>query len=205
MKRRIEFRKLKKKDRKELCYLLAEQEGYEDFFENENDAENYAKAVVEQSAGTCDYKAVVAIDNHIVGAVIGYKVKKLSFWGELKKKFLYIRLKMKKRNREALECLLELEQMEQELIERNQVASQNVIALFLTARKYNNTEIKKNLLREWELYVKKHNNTSSYIVVNRNRLLGCLDDYSKIDEMSVMIQPKVQRFRFHKSLYQKFV
>lgn len=171
MKRRLEFRELKKKDRKELCHLLMEQEGYEEFFEREKDAKIYAKAVAEQAIGTCAYKAVAAIDNHIVGAVIGCRVKNPGFWGGLKKKFAYLRLKV----------------------------------LFLTAKKYNNTEIQKNLLREWELYVKRHSLTSSYIVINGNRTHGSLEGYSKIDKRSVMIQPKVQRFRFYKSLYQKFV
>lgn len=203
MKRRIEFRELKKKDKKELCRLLVKQEGYRDFFEKEKDAENYAKAVVEQSVRTCAYKVVAAIDNCIVGAVIGYKVKKPGMWGRMKKKFSYTRLNWKKKNRQVLECLSEVEEMEQELMKRNQATSQNVIALFLTAKKYNNTEIQKNLLRDWELYVKKHNITSSYIVVNGNRLPGRLGDYSKIDDKSVMIQPKVQRFRFYKAIYQK--
>lgn len=205
MKRRIEFRELKKKDEKELCHLLVEQEGYEKFFEKEKDAETYAKAVVEQSVGTCAYKAVAAIDNHIVGAIIGYRVNKLGFWRRVKKKFSYIWLTVKKKNREVLECLAELEQMERELMKRNLVDSQYVITLFLTAKKYNNTEIQKNLLKEWELYVKKHNSTSSYILVNGNGTPGSLGDYSKIDEKSVMIQPKIQRFRFHKSLYIKNV
>lgn len=205
MKRRLEFRELKKKDRKELCHLLMEQEGYEEFFEREKDARIYAKAVAEQAIGTCAYKAVAAIDNHIVGAVIGCRVKNPGFWGGLKKKFSYLRLKIKKKNREVLECLAELEQMERAMLERNQVALQNMMVLFLTAKKYNNTEIQKNLLREWELYVKRHSLTSSYIVINGNRTHGSLEGYSKIDEKSAMIQPKVQRFRFHKSLYQKFV
>lgn len=205
MKRRLEFRELKRKDRKELCHLLMEQEGYEEFFEREKDAKTYAKTVVEEVIRTCAFKVVAVIDNHIVGAIIGCRVKKPGFLGRLKKKFAYLRLKIKKKNREVLECLAELEQMEQALLERNQVALQNMMVLFLIAKKYNNTEIPKNLLREWELYMKRHSLTSSYVVINGNRTHGSLEGYSKIDEKSAMIQPKVQRFRFHKSLYQKFV
>lgn len=205
MKRRIEFRKLKKKDRKGLCHLLTEQEGYKDFFEKAKDAEIYAKLVADQSIRACVYKAVAAMDDYIVGAVIGCRIGKSGLWGEMKKKIFYTRLQIKSKNREVLKYLSKMEQMEQELLKNNQVDSKNMIVLFLIDSRYSNTEIPKNLLREWEQYMKEHNSTSSYIVINGTRFSAGIEDYSKIDEKSVMIQPKVQRFRFHKSLYQKFL
>lgn len=205
MKRKIEFRELKKRDKKELVRLFVDQEGYKDFFEKEKDVEIYTKEVMERVIGTCVYKAAAVIDDHIIGAVIGCSTKKLGLWRKLKEKFFFARLKIKKNNREVLKCLSELDRLEQELMERNQVTPQNVIVLFVIVKKYNNTQISKNLLRGWEMYIRKNNFISSYMVVNGNRTPESVGDYSKIDENSAMIQPKVQRFRFHKSLYQKFV
>ena len=49
MKQRIEIRSLKRRDKKELSRLLRRQEGYDEFFSEEKDADTLAKAVAERS------------------------------------------------------------------------------------------------------------------------------------------------------------
>ena len=48
MKQRIEIRSLKRTDKKELSRLLRRQEGYDEFFSEEKDADILAKAVAER-------------------------------------------------------------------------------------------------------------------------------------------------------------
>lgn len=136
MRLKIEFRELKRKDKKELYRLLMEQEKYEDFFEKAEDAEIYAKAKIERYLGTCTYRKVAAVGDQIVGAIIGSKRIKNGILANLKEKLCYIRLKTKKKNREVLNCLLSLEEMERRLLEEEQIDEKNLIVLFLTKKRY---------------------------------------------------------------------
>ena len=122
---------------------------------------------------------------------------------KIREKFYYLRLKMKKRNREALKCLSELEKMEKEMLEENRIPSSNLMSLFLMLRRYQSTEISESLLNHWENCVKAHKNSYSYVVINGRREPGYLDGYERQDEKYVMIQPKIRRFRFYKTLYRK--
>lgn len=70
MRQKVEFRELKRKDKKELYRLLKEEEKYEEFFEKAEDAEIYAKAVLERYLGTCTYRKVAAVGEQIVGEVL---------------------------------------------------------------------------------------------------------------------------------------
>ena len=49
MKQNIEIRKLKRRDTKELSRLLRRQEGYDEFFTEEKDADILARASAERS------------------------------------------------------------------------------------------------------------------------------------------------------------
>lgn len=205
MSQKVEFRELKRKDKKELRRLLKEQEGYEEFFENTKDAETYAKMMVEQYLGTCAYKKVAAVGERIVGAVIGSRKKNSSFLTSLKKRFCYIRLNMRKKNKEVLNCLSRLEQMEQELLREEKIEDENFIALFLIEKRYERTQIQEILLREWEGRGKERKKSCSYIVINGKITPRFFEEhfFLKRGEASVMIQPKEQRFRFYKALYRK--
>ena len=203
MKQKIEIRSLKKTDKKELSRLLRRQEGYDDFFTDEKDADTLAKAVAERSLSTCAFGEAAFVDGQMVGAVVGSRTKKRGVLSKIREKIYYLRLKMKKRNREALKCLSELEKMEKEMLEENRIPSSNLMSLFLMLRRYQNTEISESLLNHWEDCVKAHKNSYSYVVINGRREPGYLDGYERQDEKYVMIQPKIRRFRFYKTLYRK--
>lgn len=205
MRQKVEFRELKRKDKKELYRLLKEEEKYEEFFEKAEDAEIYAKAVLERYLGTCTYRKVAAVGEQIVGAVIGSKRRKNSILANLKEKFCYIRLKMKKKNREVLNCLSSLEQMERKLLEEEQIDDGNLIVLFLVKKRYEKTQIQETLLKEWESEEGEQQKSCSYIVINGKTEPRFFEEHSflKRGETSVMIQPKDQRFRFYKALYRK--
>ncbi len=203
MKQRIEIRSLKRTDKKELSRLLRRQEGYDEFFSEEKDADTLAKAVAERSLSTCTFGEAAFVDGRMVGAIVGSRTKKRGVLSKIREKFYYIRLRMKKRNREALKCLSELETMEKEMLEKNRIPFSNLMSLFLMLRRYQNTEISESLLNHWEDCVKAHKNSYSYVVINGRREPGYLDGYERQDEKYVMIQPKIRRFRFYKTLYRK--
>ena len=203
MKQKIEIRSLKKTDKKELSRLLRRQEGYDDFFTDEKDADTLAKAVAERSLSTCAFGEAAFVDGQMVGAVVGSRTKKRGILSKIREKFYYLRLKMKKRNREALKCLTELEKMEMEMLEENRIRPFNLISLFPVIRRYQNTQISGTLLKHWEDWVKAHKNSYSYVVINGRREPGYLEGYERRDEKYVMIQPQFRRFRFYKTLYRK--
>lgn len=203
MKQRIEIRSLKRTDKKELSRLLRRQEGYDEFFSDEKDADTLAKVVAERSLNTCVFGEAAFVDGKMVGAVVGSRTKKRGILSKIREKFYYIRLKMKKRNRDALKCLSELEKIEKEMLEENRIPSSNLMLLFLMIRRYQNTEISESLLNHWEDFVKAHKSSYSYVVINGKREPGYLDGYERQDEKYVMIQPKIRRFRFYKTLYRK--
>lgn len=203
MKQNIEIRSLKKADKKELSRLLKRQEGYDEFFSEEKDADILAKAVAERSLSTCAFGEAAFVDGRMAGAIVGSRTKKRGVLSKIREKIYYLRLKMKKRNREALKCLSELEKMEKEMLEENRIPSSNLMSLFLMLRRYQNTEISESLLNHWEDCVKAHKNSYSYVVINGRREPGYLDGYERQDEKYVMIQPKIRRFRFYKTLYRK--
>lgn len=203
MKQKIEIRSLKRTDKKELSRLLRMQEGYDEFFTDEKDADTLAKAVAERSLSTCVFGEAAFVDGRMVGAVVGSRTKKRGLLSKIREKFYYIRLKMKKRNRDALKCLSELEKLEKEMLEENRIPSSNLMSLFLMTRRYQNTQISESLLKHWEDCVKVHKNSYSYVVINGRREPGYLDGYERQDEKYVMIQPKIRRFRFYKTLYRK--
>ena len=156
MKQRIEIHSLKKTDKKELSRLLRRQEGYDEFFSEEKDAETLAKAVAERSLSTCTFGEAAFVDGQMVGAIVGSSTKRRGILSKIREKFYYLRLKMKKRNRDALKCLSELEKMEREMLEENRIPSSNLMSLFLMQRRYRNIEISGTLLNHWEDYVKAH-------------------------------------------------
>lgn len=203
MKQRIEIRSLKRRDKKELSRLLRRQEGYDEFFSEEKDADTLAKAVAERSLSTCTFGEAAFVDGRMVGAIVGSRTKKRGILSKMREKFYYLRLKMKKRNRDALKCLSELEKMEKEMLKENRIPSSNLMSLFLMQRRYQNTQISETLLNHWEDCVKAHKNSYSYVVINGRREPGYLDGCEKQDEKYVMIQPKFRRFRFYKTLYRK--
>lgn len=203
MKQKIEIRSLKRTDKKELSRLLRRQEGYDEFFTDEKDADTLAKAVAERSLSTCAFGEAAFVDGRMVGAVVGSRTKKRGILSKIREKFYYIRLKMKKRNRDALKCLSELEKLEKEMLEENRIPSSNLMSLFLMTRRYQNTQISESLLNYWEDCLKVHKNSYSYVVINGRREPGYLDGYERQDEKCVMIQPKIRRFRFYKTLYRK--
>lgn len=203
MKQKIEIRSLKRTDKKELSRLLRRQEGYDELFPDEKDADTLVKAVAERSLSTCVFGEAAFVDGRMVGAVVGSRTKKRGLLSKIREKFYYIRLKMKKRNRDALKCLSELEKLEKEMLEENRIPSSNLMSLFLMTRRYQNTQISESLLKHWEDCVKVHKNSYSYVVINGRREPGYLDGYERQDEKYVMIQPKIRRFRFYKTLYRK--
>lgn len=203
MKQRIEIRSLKRRDKKELSRLLKRQEGYDEFFSEEKDADTLAKAVAERSLSTCAFAEGAFVDDRMVAAIVGSRTKKRGVLSKIREKLYYIRLNMKKRNRDALKCLSELEKMEKEMLEENRILSSNLMSLFLMLRRYQNTKISETLLNHWEDCVKAHKNSYSYVVVNGRREPGYLEGYERQDEKYVMIQPKFRRFRFYKTLYRK--
>lgn len=203
MKQKIEIRSLKKTDKKELSRLLRRQEGYDDFFTDEKDADTLAKAVAERSLSTCAFGEAAFVDGQMVGAVVGSRTKKRGVLSKIWEKFYYIRLKMKKKNRDALRSLSELEKMEMEMLEENRIRPFNLISLFPVIRRYQNTQISGTLLKHWEDWVKAHKNSYSYVVINGRREPGYLEGYERRDEKYVMIQPQFRRFRFYKTLYRK--
>ena len=203
MKQRIEIRSLKRRDKKELSRLVKRQEGYDEFFSEEKDADTLAKAVAERSLSTCAFAEGAFVDDRMVAAIVGSRTKKRGVLSKIREKLYYIRLNMKKRNRDALKCLSELEKMEKEMLEENRILSSNLMSLFLMLRRYQNTKISETLLNHWEDCVKAHKNSYSYVVVNGRREPGYLEGYERQDEKYVMIQPKFRRFRFYKTLYRK--
>ncbi len=203
MKQKIEIRSLKKTDKKELSRLLRRQEGYDDFFTDEKDADTLAKAVAERSLSTCAFGEAAFVDGQMVGAVVGSRTKKRGVLSKIWEKFYYLRLKMKKKNRDALRSLSELEKMEMEMLEENRIRPFNLISLFPVIRRYQNTQISGTLLKHWEDWVKAHKNSYSYVVINGRREPGYLEGYERRDEKYVMIQPQFRRFRFYKTLYRK--
>lgn len=203
MKQKIEIRSLKKTDKKELSRLLRRQEGYDDFFTDEKDADTLAKAVAERSLSTCAFREAAFVDGQMVGAVVGSRTKKRGVLSKIWEKFYYLRLKMKKKNRDALRSLSELEKMEMEMLEENRIRPFNLISLFPVIRRYQNTQISGTLLKHWEDWVKAHKNSYSYVVINGRREPGYLEGYERRDEKYVMIQPQFRRFRFYKTLYRK--
>lgn len=98
MKQKIEIRSLKKTDKKELSRLLRRQEGYDDFFTDEKDADTLAKAVAERSLSTCAFGEAAFVDGQMVGAVVGSRTKKRGVLSKIWEKFYYLRLKMKKKS-----------------------------------------------------------------------------------------------------------
>ena len=203
MKQKIEIRSLKKTDKKELSRLLRRQEGYDDFFTDEKDADTLAKAVAERSLSTCAFGEAAFVDGQMVGAVVGSRTKNRGVLSKIWEKFYYLRLKMKKKNRDALRSLSELEKMEMEMLEENRIRPFNLISLFPVIRRYQNTQISGTLLKHWEDWVKAHKNSYSYVVINGRREPGYLEGYERRDEKYVMIQPQFRRFRFYKTLYRK--
>lgn len=203
MKQKIEIRSLKKTDKKELSRLLRRQEGYDDFFTDEKDADTLAKAVAERSLSTCAFGEAAFVDGQMVGAVVGSRTKKRGVLSKIWEKFYYLRLKTKKKNRDALRSLSELEKMEMEMLEENRIRPFNLISLFPVIRRYQNTQISGTLLKHWEDWVKAHKNSYSYVVINGRREPGYLEGYERRDEKYVMIQPQFRRFRFYKTLYRK--
>ena len=203
MKQNIEIRRLKRKDKKELCRLLRRQEGYDEFFADEKDADTLAKAVAERSLSTCAFKEAIFVDGWMAGAIVGSRTRKSGILSKIREKFYYFRLKMKKRNRDALKCLSELEKLEKEMLEENGIPPSNLMSLFLMLRRYQNTQFSESLLNHWDDCVKACKDNYSYVVVNGRREPGYLDGYEKQDEKYVMIQPKIRRFRFYKTLYRK--
>lgn len=203
MKQKIEIRSLKKTDKKELSRLLRRQEGYDDFFTDEKDADTLAKAVAERSLSTCAFGEAAFVDGQMVGTVVGSRTKKRGVLSKIWEKFYYLRLKMKKKNRDALRSLSELEKMEMEMLEENRIRPFNLISLFPVIRRYQNTQISGTLLKHWEDWVKAHKNSYSYVVINGRREPGYLEGYERRDEKYVMIQPQFRRFRFYKTLYRK--
>lgn len=203
MKQKIEIRSLKKTDKKELSRLLRRQEGYDDFFTDEKDADTLAKAVAERSLSICAFGEAAFVDGQMVGAVVGSRTKKRGVLSKIWEKFYYLRLKMKKKNRDALRSLSELEKMEMEMLEENRIRPFNLISLFPVIRRYQNTQISGTLLKHWEDWVKAHKNSYSYVVINGRREPGYLEGYERRDEKYVMIQPQFRRFRFYKTLYRK--
>ena len=101
MKQNIEIRSLKKADKKELSRLLKRQEGYDEFFSEEKDADILAKAVAERSLSTCAFGEAAFVDGRMAGAIVGSRTKKRGILSKIREKFYYLRLKMKKRNRET--------------------------------------------------------------------------------------------------------
>lgn len=96
MKQRIEIRSLKRTDKKELSRLLRRQEGYDEFFSEEKDADTLAKAVAERSLSTCTFGEAAFVDGRMVGAIVGSRTKKRGILSKIREKFYYLRLKMKK-------------------------------------------------------------------------------------------------------------
>lgn len=202
MKRKIEYRKYKRQDKKELTRILAEQI-YNYFFEKEKDAQKYSRFMLNRAIGTCKYKKVAVTGEKIVGAIFGIKKDKDCFLSYLKRMICYAQLKMRKKNREALKYLLLLDQMEQELLDRNNVDNKKLIVLFLLEKRYEKAEVQEVLLNEWKSVIGAQKNEGTWIVVNGRAEPEFLDKYrfQKMDESSEMIQPKEQRFRFYKTLY----
>ena len=118
-----------------------------------------------------------------------------------------MQLKIGKKNKEALKYLLLLDEMEQELLDRNHVYNESLIVLFLLKKRAERSEVQEVLLKQWEDLVSGQKNRSFYIVANSRTESRILDRYNlqKIDEKSVMIQPKDQRVRFYKTLYRNQV
>lgn len=202
MKRKIEYRRYKRQDKKELTRILTEQI-YNNFFEKEKDAQNYSRFILNRVIGICKYKKVAVVGEKIVGAIFGIKKDKSHFLSNLKQMICYSYLKIRKKNREALKALLLLDQMEQELLNRNNVDNKKLIALFLLEKRYEKAEVQEVLLNEWESVVGAQKSEGTWIVVNGRAESEFWDKYlfQKVDESSEMIQPKVQRFRFYKTLY----
>lgn len=112
---------------------------------------------------------------------------------------------MRKKNREALSYLSRLEQTEQRLLRENQADNENLIVLFLIEKRYEKTQVQETLLKEWEERERKQQKSCSYIVLNGKAVSHFWEEHSflKLAETSVMIQPREQRFRFYKALYEK--
>ena len=115
----------------------------------------------------------------------------------------YIRPKKKKGNEDALKCLTELEKMEAEMLEKNEIPPSNLMSLFIIIHRYQKTMISESLLNNWENYIKEQKSSHSYVVINGKREPEYLDGYERQDEKYIMIQPKIRRFRFYKTLYLK--
>ncbi len=75
MKQRIEIRSLKRTDKKELSRLLRRQEGYDEFFSEEKDADTLAIAVAERSLSTCTFGEAAFVDGRMVGDILGSRTK----------------------------------------------------------------------------------------------------------------------------------
>ena len=88
MKQNIEIRKLKRRDTKELSRLLRRQEGYDEFFTEEKDADILARAAAERSL-TFAYGEAAFLDGQMIGAVVGGKEKKEHFFKNTGKNVLY--------------------------------------------------------------------------------------------------------------------
>ena len=154
MKQNIEIRKLKRRDTKELSRLLRRQEGYDEFFTEEKDADILARAAAERSL-TFAYGEAAFLDGQMIGAVVGGKRKKRSIFSKIREKMYYIRPKKKKGNEDALKCLTELEKMEAEMLEKNEIPPSNLMSLFIIIHRYQKTMISESLLNNWENYIKK--------------------------------------------------
>ena len=206
MRQKIECREYKRQDKRELTRILAEQ-AYDKFFEKEKDAEKYSNFVLKKAIGDCKYKKVALIGNKAVGAVFGIKKDGNSLLSFLREKICYMQLKIGKNNKEALKYLLLLDEMEQELLDRNHVYNESLIVLFLLKKRAERSEVQEVLLKQWEDLVSEQKSRSFYIVANSRTESRILDRYNlqKIDERSVMIQPKDQRVRFYKTLYRNQV
>lgn len=204
VRRKIEYRQYKRQDKKELTRILAEQI-YNHFFEKEKDAQKYSRFVLKRAIGICKYGEVAVAGEKIVGAIFGIKKDKNHFLSDLERMVCYAQLKIRKKNREALKSLLLLDQMEQELMDKNNVDNEKLIFLFLLERRYEKAEIQEALLTEWESVGNGQKDKEMWIVVNGRAEPKFLDRYhfQKVDEKSAMIQPKEQRFRFYKTLYRR--
>ena len=202
MKKKIEYRVFKRQDKKELIRILTDQV-YSSFFEKGKDAERYSRFILNKNLGTCKYRKVAVAGDKIVGVILGIKKDKNRLLSSLKQKISEMPLKIKKKNKEALKCLLLLDQMEQELLNQNNVDNEKLIVLLLVEKRYERTEIQEILLKDWENEVAGTQNGSTWIVVNSRTEPEFLNRncFQKLDEKFSMIQPKEQRFRFYKMLY----
>lgn len=199
VRREIEYREYKRQDNKELTKLLAEQV-YNKFFEKEKDAERYSRYILKNTIRVCKHRKVALVGNKVVGVILGMKEKGNALLYFVKQKICHLQLMVEKKNRQALKCLLLLDEMEQEFLNQYHVDDESRIVIFLVAKGNERQKIQDELLNDWETKIE---NMFFYMILNGRMEQGLIDKhcYQKIDERSVSIQPKDQRIRFYKILY----